>query len=395
MIRRLRPGVVGVAAILMLAAGLADAQVDLRDDFVLPSARSSALGGFHATDTEDITVLYSNPAGLAGTQSQFSFSKIGVRLSGPVFTLSSLIVEGVNRGLEDLLASDAFSGLLTSLYAAGDVAGPLYFGYVGAGLGFGVFNATSFEARSIGSTAVRASVGERLILQGGYAFGVPLPNSWNSELNFGVVLKGLIKGEAELELSVLDLAGGGDLFGGDLTDSLPLAITSGIGVDIGLRYSLADRFSVGLVGRDAFSPTVRTSYASVNAFLQNEGSTAVAYDYIPFDLTAGVQWRPRLGRLERVISDFRLLLDYRDIFDFLIQAGATPNPLLKIGFGTELTILEILSVRGGFSEGLFAAGLGLDLTVMELDFAMFGSELSLEPGLRPVFNVAFGVSFGL
>lgn len=382
-------------AVLLIIAHSTWAQADLRDDFRLPSPRAAALGGTHATDAEDISVLFANPAGLVATESQISFSNVGILLSGPVFTLSSVVIEGIDGGFESLLSSDAVISLLGSLYASGQVIGPLYFSYVGEGLGFGVFNATSFEARTVGSTSVRASVAERLILHGGYAFDVPLPASWEGDLSVGVLLKGLVKGEAGLDLSILELADVEDVFGDDLLASLPLSIISGIGLDLGVRYSLDERFVVGIAGRDAFSPTVETEYASVNAFLENETSTGVTYGYLPFDLSAGIKWRPRLGRLERVVDDLTFLLDYRDIFDFLIQRGATPNPLLKIGLGAELALLEIMSIRGGFTEGLFGAGLGLDLTVMKLDFAMFGSELSLEPGLRPVFNVILGLTFGL
>lgn len=382
-------------AVLLVASESTWAQADLRDDFRLPSPRAAALGGFHTTDAEDITVLFANPAGLVATESQFSFSSAGVLLSGPVFTLSSAVIEGVDGGFESLFTSDTVISLLRSLYASGEVIGPLYFSYVGEGLGFGVFNATSFEARTVGSTSVRASVAERLILHGGYAFAVPLPRSWRGSLSLGVLLKGLVKGQAGLGLSILELADVDGLLGDDPLAAIPLSIVSGIGMDVGIRYSLDERLVVGLAGRDVYSPTVETEYASVNAFLENQPGIGVTYGYVPFDLSAGVQWRPRLGPLERVVDDLALLLDYGDIFDFLIQSDATPNPLLKVGVGVELTVLDIMSIRGGFTEGLFGAGLGLDLTLMELDFAMFGSELSLEPGLRPVFNVILGLTFGL
>ena len=63
--------------------------------------------------------------------------------------------------------------------------------------------------------------------------------------------------------------------------------------------------------------------------------------------------------------------------------------------GGELVLLDVLSVRGGFAQGLFSAGLGLELSRFALDLAVFGAELSPEPGLRPVFNVVLGVRFTL
>ena len=66
---------------------------------------------------------------------------------------------------------------------------------------------------------------------------------------------------------------------------------------------------------------------------------------------------------------------------------------LHVGLGAELVLLDILSFRGGFNQGLFAAGLGMDLTVFQLSFSMFGNELSGEPGVRPIYNILLGLDF--
>ena len=67
--------------------------------------------------------------------------------------------------------------------------------------------------------------------------------------------------------------------------------------------------------------------------------------------------------------------------------------MLHAGLGFELVLLEILFVRGGFFHGLFSAGLGLDLTVFNINVSMFGRELSTEPGLRPVYNLILSLEF--
>jgi hypothetical protein len=53
----------------------------------------------------------------------------------------------------------------------------------------------------------------------------------------------------------------------------------------------------------------------------------------------------------------------------------------------------VLFRSAGFNEGYFSAGLGLDLTIFRLSLTMFGSELSTEPGLRPVYNLILGLEF--
>jgi hypothetical protein len=55
--------------------------------------------------------------------------------------------------------------------------------------------------------------------------------------------------------------------------------------------------------------------------------------------------------------------------------------------------MEILDVRLGFSQGLFAAGLGIDLYYFDMNLAMFGTERSTEPGMAPVYNLQLGFEF--
>ena len=104
---------------------------------------------------------------------------------------------------------------------------------------------------------------------------------------------------------------------------------------------------------------------------------------------------PDFGKVERYISHLKIFLDYNDILDFFTHPATATNPVLHVGFGTEIVLLEILSIRAGFDEGLLSAGLGIDLTLFTLSVSMFGRELSPEPGLRPVYNLLIGLDFSL
>jgi hypothetical protein len=87
------------------------------------------------------------------------------------------------------------------------------------------------------------------------------------------------------------------------------------------------------------------------------------------------------------------MLDYTDILDFWLYPKLATNPVLHVGIGTEVTMMQILDVRLGFAQGLPSAGLGLDLHVFTLNAAMFGTERSTEPGLSPVYNLQLGFEF--
>jgi hypothetical protein len=100
-----------------------------------------------------------------------------------------------------------------------------------------------------------------------------------------------------------------------------------------------------------------------------------------------------LRSLSDYFSRIDLYLDYRDILDFWVYPQLATNPVLHVSAGTELHMLEILSLRAGLYEGLMAAGLGVDLNFAKLNMAMYGSENSIEPGLQPVYNVILGLEF--
>jgi hypothetical protein len=135
------------------------------------------------------------------------------------------------------------------------------------------------------------------------------------------------------------------------------------------------------------------TYDSLTGFLDNEDSVSESQERVPINVSGGVAFTPSLGVLERHITDFRVLLDYRDGLDFWTDPENTANPLLKIAAGVEATLLDVVSVRVGLAEGLPAAGLGLNLGRVEIDAVAFGDELTSEPGFRSVYNIMFGVRF--
>jgi hypothetical protein len=137
---------------------------------------------------------------------------------------------------------------------------------------------------------------------------------------------------------------------------------------------------------------VRNSYASLTGFTTGVTPT-LAYGLAPIDLSAGVLFTPPLGALAGYLSDLKIALDYSDILDFLTHPSTASNPVLHVGLGIEVVMLDILSLRAGFGDGYFSAGLGLNLTVFRLNLTMYGSELSTEPGLRPAYNLLVGFEF--
>ncbi|HUZ16939.1 MAG TPA: hypothetical protein VMV68_01040 [Spirochaetia bacterium] len=359
----------------------------------IPSARTSALGGPHAALADDFTTLFNNPAGFEAAKPSIEISELAVRLRGPIFDIASVAASGAGGNITQLLTSQNVQNLLKSIYASMDLIGPIQFGYVGHGLGFGIFNSSELTLMNTAPFTLGAGLSEQLMLVGGYAFRIPLPSALDSTLDVGVNLKGILQGTSAIEDSLLVLPTLLSSLGASTLTSAPFYFDTAIGVDAGIRYSYRDLLSVGIVGKNIYTPDLQSYYGTMQDFLNGTAAASTTNTVIPFNLSAGVLFTPRISLLDRYITGLKLMLDYNDIVGFLTHAATANNPLLNIGLGTEITLLNILDLRGGFYEGLFSAGLGLDLKYFRIDAAMFGTEMSTQPGLNPVFNILVAISF--
>jgi hypothetical protein len=379
-----------ILTFVSLLGGIAAAGAEEVEPVRIPFARTEALGGRHAALTDDVSTLFSNPAGFRSAEPGFSIARIGVELSGPIFDMTSLLLSGSSP---DLASADV-QDLMRNLYAGLNLAGPLSFGYVGNGLGFGFYNNTGLAFSTRGTLpTVTTEMKEEFIFAGGYAFRIPLPEAWNSSLDVGALLSASIVGTSAIKKDLLSLY---DAFGdpvGLLYDE-PFQLVLGIGVDLGLLYSFGERLGVGVVGRNLYAPNLVRDYATFQDFMDSASPTT-SRKLTPIDLSAGLLYRPSLRFLGRYVSDLKVMLDYEDILDFLTHPATSTNPLLHIGLGCELVLLDILALRGGFYQALFSAGLGLDLSVVTFNLSMYGRELSPEPGLQPVYNLLLSLQYDL
>jgi hypothetical protein len=389
-------GIACLAAVLLLWLCASAAAFGEDAGLRSPPARESALGGKHAALADDISTLFANPAGFRAAGPEFSLSELTVGMSGPVFDVANIVAQGLGGGgMEDIISSPEVSQLLQGLRAKVGLVGPVSFGYVGNGLGFGFFNDSEVEISSIGVVpTVSGAVRESVTLCGGYAFRIPLGSSGHY-LDIGALLKAFVRGEVSMTRDLVGLLGVFQNPSMDIVLEGPFTLDVGAGIDVGIRYSWAERLTVGIVARDAYTPFLRNTYATTQSLLDGLAPSSRDYQLTPLDLSVGVGFRPALGRLDRVVTDLVILADYVDILDFVFQPATARNPVLHAGIGLEVVLLDVLALRGGFSQGLFAAGLGIDLSFFTLNLSMFGQELSTEPGLAPAYNLVLGLEFRL
>ena len=354
------------------------------------SARTSAMGGTHVGLADDLDTLFANPAGFRSAAPEVTYLRLALDLSGPLFDLAGIVAEGMaGTPAEDLLARSDVKELMKSLYTAAHLLGPVSFGYVGNGWGLGMFNRTGFSAETRGTVpTVTASFEEELTLAGGYSFRLPLPDSLDATLDLGLMLKTFVRSRFTTTQDLLGFLSMSDP--SSFLASEPFRLTVGVGADLGLLYTWHRWFSAGLVVQEHPAGALVFDYPSLQGFL--DGADAVrSTEMLPVNVTAGITVRAPLGAASRYLRDLSISLDYHDLLEFLSRPEDAANPILHVGLGAEVVLLEILALRAGFYQGLLSAGLGLDLHGVELDLAVFGRELSTEPGLRPVFNLLLGM----
>ncbi len=383
-----------LVAFLFVVPSAFSQSITIDSPVVVQSIRMNAMGGTHVAFADGLDSLITNPAAFRKTPPVLALSALDLGLSGPIFDIASVIIESMaNSNPQSVLLSENVMNMLKSLYASMNVIGPITFGYVGRGLGFGFFSNSYINFSSTGTVpTITSEVEQDFLFSGGYTFRIPLPKEWNSTLDFGILLKAFVRGQIEITSSILELFSLLNNPSINIIYSQPFTLGIGIGIDSGLLYSYGERFSFGIVGKNLYAPTLDNRYDTFQSFLNSETPT-MTNGIVPVDLSAGIMLSPYLGPVELYVSNLKLFLDYGDILDFVTHPATAKNPILHIGVGAEVVLLEILSLRAGFYDGLFSAGLGLDLTFFRLNMAMYGRELSTEPGLRPVYNLMIGIDF--
>ena len=357
-----------------------------------PSARAAALGGPHVAGADDLGVLFANPAGFRSAGPELSVAEVNVNVAGPIFDTASVIIAAASSDPEEILQSPNVLSLLSNFNAIANIGGPIAFAFVGDGLGFGLYNTSRIVLNGVGAIPnITAAISEDIMFLGGYAVRIPFGEDSIHALDIGASLKAFVTGSVEVERSVLDLAMNFDLDESIILDE-PFTLDVGVGFDLGIHYQIGDVLSFGLVGRDLYTPINSSSFATTQDFLDSVPATSTATPVAPINVAAGMQWSPDMG-VQQAFSDLNVLLTYDDIFDFWTNPTEATNPILHVGLGVEIVMLEALALRAGFNQGLFAAGLGLDLSVFQLNLSMFGTEQSAQPGLAPLYNVLLGLGF--
>jgi hypothetical protein len=348
--------------------------------FTVPSARNHAMGGPHVAYTDDINSLFINPAAFV-TAKQLSIAELSVGTHGDVFGLKDALTGG-GEMVDNLLSwVEKTQG---SIPFGFDLRGPLALGSVGNGWGWGVFDRIHMDMSMAGSTLSAAVYGD-VMFNIGYAFRVV--NTGGHTVDVGALGKAFGRYSMDTgKMKILDLAANADNLTDKLTDSF---LTVGGGIDIGAQYRLLNNFTAGLAVGDLFS----LGYAAPMSIpgLGSEGSSPAGYlGYISPKINLGVSYRV----FENDLVAWVLMADYRDFINLFQQNEYhSTNAILNLSLGTEVTLLDIVSFRAGLNQMLPAAGIGVDMKVLQIDAAIYGKELGNDPGKFSTYALDLGILF--
>jgi hypothetical protein len=244
-----------------------------------------------------------------------------------------------------------------------DLRGPLSIGYTANGMGFGLWDRIHVDGSLVGMD-FKASVLADVILNYGMSFSIL--STENHEVDAGFVVKPFLRGMFGMDLAILDLLTR-DL--GDILDfNIPLI--AGGGLDLGFMYRFRRNLSAGLTIDDVYTGGGRVSSIVGDA-------TGDSSYRVPTTLNLGAAYSLR----PLPWMSLAFMLDYRDFINIFFASDFTrKNPILNLAFGAEVSILQLVKLRIGLNEMLPAAGIGLTLKAVQLNAAIYGKELSNEPG---------------
>lgn len=348
---------------------------------VIVSARTAGYGGAYSAVEAGFDTLTTNPAALAYVSKEWSYSRLAMQVSGPLFDLPAVFqADDIPTAMLDLVAKN------NGVYVGSSVTGPIAFGKVDKNFGFGVFNRTLTTSDIPSLTKATVMAGEEILLVGGY--GLTVYEKGPHSIAVGLQMKGFFQSfivETGTSLTVLNTFVDADV------NHVPTVLSTGFGVDIGVLYRFGPRFSAGMTCKDLYTPVFSTRYGNMSDYMSGNPDSDTMYDRLASNLTLGAAYEIPVPEQWTTITGWKVMTDYRNALD--VFQPIHRNLILNFAFGTELELLDVVSLRAGFRETYLSTGLGLDLTVCKIDFAMYGTELGLDPGERALLNMALSVSF--
>jgi hypothetical protein len=355
-----------------------------------PFARNTALGGAHVGLDGDFSSIFTNPAALVCVAPRKNYAE---------FAVNMIDIELITHMIRTDDPLPEFASLLVDNFEADlDIGGPLALGAVGSddrydygygygyGWGWGLFNVSKFGLswNREQMLMVSATLTEEFTLAG--AYGLRLYDGLDAKFDLGITAKVFLRaGYHSSPLFIQQVK----YILQDLLE-MPFETQLGAGFDTGFRWTLFDSLSFAAVLYDPFSPVWVNQYSEMGKVSSQETIASGRRSVTP-RASAGVSWKMLSPFWHRYFSDITLSVDYIGLLEHLSENPR--DPLLNIGAGCEIRMLEVFWLRAGFKDMQPGGGIGINFTFMTVDISFYGKELGTRPNQYATWSASVNISF--
>lgn len=389
------------------------------------STRLEAMGGAGVAIASGGDTLFYNPANLGSKEFSLNTPSITITLFNPLNILTSELIDDL-QNLDDLDMEDPteifnFAQRINNIFGhdKGEVlTTDISLGFTAGGFGLGInvqeqLHTSNNHANNPLSLKLIAEVNAALSLGYGYRFNVvPDILSIDAGVNVRFVYKAYTGRMGALD--VLDLVSNNDE-DANILDSLMSEIRLAAGwalpIDVGVNFNLPIGFRVSAVARDLNGKLTMQDYDELGLWIKdiNEfiGSTndseytpspgAESRELIhevPWKLDLGLAWAPSFGNLDKFFKP-TIAVDFVDTIAMFEKVGDDPNVFWNhLKAGAEIKLLSVLDLRGGFNQGYYSVGVGLDLYAVRIDASYYWREFGSSIGDKAVDALSVRVNLG-
>ena len=333
-------------------------------------ARSMGMGGTFRVFATGYQAFFGNPAGFAGpgTLTLADVATWGYFSPNPS-DIKALV--DIAQGATPQADAEATLGRLVADNGFGGGAS-VGLGWSGKGIGAGITLIS--DALATGSSYSDASLTVRN--QANAIFGMTWPLELGAfKFSFGADIRAFYRLESATGWPFADLASALLSDQGYTAEMAALTVNGGYGLSVDTGATLAfGPLSAGVMIRD-YGYKFYMGSATVGDIV---GSGAIplngnnAYALVPV-YTAGLGLN--FGGGGPVASSFYIEAD--DPMNFINEAKTDFNTSLELlHAGAELKFVNFIALRAGFNEGLLSFGAGIDLSLIEIDAAVFSEKTS-------------------
>ena len=221
-------------------------------------------------------------------------------------------------------------------------------------------------------------------LNTGFALGksFPLSPDWDMGVALRLTYGYLLSGFGDPLGGIISVQNGGSFMDNEMILATSLIL------DWGVSWDPPGPWSLGLAITGLPEWSIRSRYDSYWAFEAGDEASETVHLFPDPIVDLGAAWSPDLSRFP---GRLRLYMDYRDVLSLW---DPSVHVLLPFNIGLEMIFWnERLPLRFGFGDGLPSAGFGLHLGAFEWNLAIFGFELSTQPGIYSLVGVSTDLRF--